>query len=132
MARLTPLLVLAALLAGCVTEPRRPRVDPRVAEVIAIAAAQVQRCYRTPRVPGEGKRITVVLRARYGTDGMLIGLPELVEQRGVTPDNQVYAQRMTEAATIAVIRCTPIKLPPDLYQGGWEDLLLTFSPRAVA
>jgi hypothetical protein len=92
----------------------------------------VQRCYRTPRVPGEGKRITVVLRARYGTDGMLIGLPELVEQRGVTPDNQVYAQRMTEAATIAVIRCTPIKLPPDLYQGGWEDLLLTFSPRAVA
>lgn len=132
MARLTPLLVLAALLAGCATAPQHPRVDPRVTEAIGLVAAQVQRCYRTPRVPGEGKRITVVLRVRYGPDGMLIGIPELVEQRGVTPGNQLYAQRMTEAATLAVIRCTPVKLPPDLYPGGWDDILLTFSPRAVA
>ena len=62
----------------------------------------------------------------------MIGLPELIAQRGVTPTNQHYATRMTEAATLAVIRCSPLSLPPELYQGGWDDFELTFSPRAVA
>ena len=103
-----------------------------VAEAVASAARQVQRCYRTPRVPREGRQITIVLRVRYSVDGMLIGLPEMVAQRGVSPTSQFYASQMTEAATLAVIRCSPLTLPAELHQGGWDDFELTFSPRAVA
>lgn len=125
-------LLAAIALTGCATpEPKGP--DPRaVAKAVSMAAAQVQRCYRTPRIPREGRQITIVLRVRYSADGMVIGLPELIAQRGVTPTNQPYATRMTEAATLAVIRCSPLSLPPELYQGGWDDFELTFSPRAVA
>ena len=127
-----PLMMALTLLAGCATAPR-PGPDRAVlTKAVANAAAQVQRCYRIPRIPPEGRRITIVLRVRLGPDGMLIGLPELLAERGVTPDNQVYARRMAEAAVLAVIRCTPLRLPPELYQDGWKDFELTFSPRAVA
>lgn len=126
-------LLAAIALASCVATPERQGPDPRaVARAVALAAAQVQRCYRTPRLPREGRQITIVLRVRYSSDGMVTGLPELIAQRGVTPTNQPYATRMTEAATLAVIRCSPLSLPPELYQGGWDDFELTFSPRAVA
>jgi hypothetical protein len=126
--------VLAAMLFGaCATTPA-PRGPDRaaVARVVAMAAGQVQRCYRSPRIPGEGRRITVVLRVRYSADGALAGFPTLIEQRGVTPENQLYARRMVEAAMLAVMRCSPINLPAELYQGGWDEFDLTFSPRAVA
>ena len=126
-------LLAAIALAACATTPEPTGPDPRaLARAVSMAAAQVQRCYRTPRVPREGRQITIVLRVRYSADGMLIGLPELIAQRGATPANQPYATRMTEAATLAVIRCSPLSLPPELYQSGWDDFELTFSPRAVA
>jgi hypothetical protein len=122
-----------AVLAGCATPSEPPGPDRRlVADAIASAARQVQRCYRTPRIPREGRQITIVLKVRYSGDGMLVGLPELVDQRGVSPTNQFYARQMTEAATLAVIRCSPVSLPPELHAGGWEEIELTFSPRAVA
>jgi len=131
--RSLPVMLLALVLAGCATAPEPEGPDRRLfAEAVASAARQVQRCYRTPKIPREGRQITIVLRVRYGIDGMLIGLPEPVDQRGVTPGNQLYARQMTEAAMLAVIRCTPLVLPPDLYRGGWNDFELTFSPRAVA
>jgi hypothetical protein len=126
-------MLAAIMLAGCATAPQPSGPDRRLtAQVVASAAAQVQRCYRTPRIPREGRQITIVLRVRYSVDGMLIGLPQLVAQRGVSPENRVYVMRMAEAATLAVIRCSPVRLPPELHQNGWDDFELTFSPRAVA
>jgi hypothetical protein len=126
-------MLTALALAGCMTASETTGPDRRlVAQTVATAAGQVQRCYRTPKIPREGRQITIVLRVRYSADGMLVGLPELVAQRGVSPGNQPYATRMTEAATLAVIRCSPLRLPAELHQGGWDDFELTFSPRAVA
>jgi len=131
--RTIPALLTALALAGCATAPPPSGPDRRlVAEAVAKAAAQVQACYRTPTIPREGRQITIVLRVRYSVDGALVGLPELIAQRGVSPENQPYANRMAEAATLAVLRCSPLHLPPELYQGGWDDIELTFSPRAVA
>jgi hypothetical protein len=59
---------------------------------------------------------------------MLVGLPLLVWQQGVTPESQPYAGRMTEAARLAVIHCSPIRLPPELGKGRASDFYLTFSP----
>lgn len=133
--RSLPLMLVAIVLAlaGCATAPEPEGPDRRLlAEAVANAARQVQRCYRTPKIPREGRQITIVLRVRYSIDGMLVGLPEPVAQRGVSPANQFYARQMAEAATLAVIRCSPLSLPPALHQGGWDDFELTFSPRAVA
>lgn len=126
----------ALLLAGCASTPAPP-ADPGpdrqiTAAIVAKVAAQVRRCYRMPRVPREGRDITIVLAVRYAPDGTLSGFPQVAAQRGVTPENQPYAGRMAEAAIRAVLECTPISMPPEQYQGGWDDFELTFSPRARA
>jgi len=122
------LLASAALLAGCAT-PRAAWIEPEVAaKVTADAAAQVKRCYRAPKVLGEGRLITTRLHVRYAADGMIIGLPRIVSQSGVTPGNQLFADEMAQAAIASVVRCSPLRLPPELYEFGWNDFELTFSP----
>ncbi|MDB5692706.1 MAG: hypothetical protein JWO81_1769 [Alphaproteobacteria bacterium] len=133
MIRLLPFLaVLAALLpAGCVQAPRAI-VAAAAGRAVAGAAAQVRRCYRDPVVPTSAKRIVSDLRVHYGPDGALIGLPRLVSQQGVTPANQAYAERMAEAASLAILRCSPLRLPAELHRGGWDEFDLVFSHALLA
>ncbi len=125
----------AALLAGCVHRqaaiaPRRP--DPEVVRVVAMAADQVRRCYRGPRVGRAASGIVTVLSVAYAPDGTLAELPSLARQRGVTSDTVVAARQLAEAAALAVVRCVPLRLPAERYRGGWDSFELTFSPKAVA
>lgn len=124
---LLPLLPLL-LTTGCASS-RAARIDPvLVSRATAAAAAQVKRCYRTPKVMGEGKRISTRLHVRYAPDGTLMGLPAVIAQTGVTPSNQLFADEMAEAAIESVVRCSPLRLPPELYRIGWNSFELTFSP----
>lgn len=113
----------------------RSEAEVRAAEqanAVAMAAAgQVKRCYRSPRVPTAGRRIVTHLRVRYSADGMLEETPQVLSQEGVTAENQAYAQPMAEAASMAVVRCTPLRLPAELHRGGWDNFDLTFSPVIV-
>ena len=93
------------------------------------AADQIRRCYRAPRVASIGKQISTRIRVRFQPDGNLADIPVIIAQSGITPDNQPYAAKMAEAAGLAVIRCAPVKLPAELYSGGWSELDFTFSPR---
>jgi len=101
-------------------------------QAMAAAAMQVRRCYRDPAVPSVAKRIVTHVRVRYAPDGVLIGLPAIVSQQGVTAANQDYAERMAEAASLAVIRCSPLHLPPELHRGGWDEFDLVFSHALLA
>ena len=101
-------------------------------EVAQTAAAQVKRCYRSPRVASSGKQISTRLLVRFREDGGLAALPVVISQSGVTPANGPYASKMAEAAGLAVMRCTPIRLPLETYERGWRTLELTFSPVARA
>ena len=141
-------LLLAAAVAGCAAGPppsvwatrdpvtgsliARPdlaRLDvARVRAAIDSAANQVKRCYRHPGVPSVGRSISTRVRLHLSPDGALTDLPTIVAQTGVTPDNQIFASRMAEAASQAVMRCAPLRLPADLYAGGWDEMDLTFSP----
>lgn len=129
-------LIPAALLAlaACATAPQAPRgPDPRlVARVTSNAAGQVKRCYRAPRLTREARQIVTRLRVRYLPDGQLADVPELLSQSGITPRNRVHAPAMAEAAMVAVVRCSPLTLPPELYQAGWNEFDLTFSPPTFA
>ena len=98
-----------------------------------MAAAQVKRCYRTPpRMRHAGRSIAVTLGVHYAPDGTLAAPPVLVAERGVTPENAVYAGPLAEAAAAAVVQCAPIRLPPEYYRGGWEAFESTFAFGAVA
>ena len=126
-----PLLLpaAAACLGACATFDRPSYVDPLlIRQASADAAAQVKRCYRAPRVLGEGRRIATRLQVRFGPDGSVIGLPVVVEQGGITPGNRLFAEAMAEAAIASVLRCAPLRLPPEVVEKGGSSFELTFSP----
>ena len=115
------------------TAPSASERDPALArQVIGMAADQVRNCYRSPRVPRGARQIITVLRVRYAPDGMLLGPPEVVRQSAVDDANLPFAGAMARAAAEAVMRCTPLRLPPDLHSNGWDEFELTFSPRGLA
>jgi hypothetical protein len=116
-----------------IARPAVPQIDiARVRAAIDSAAAQVKRCYRHPGVPSAGRTISTRLRVRLAPDGALTDVPQVVTQSGVTPDNQAFAGRMAQAASQAVMRCAPLRLPAELYAGGWNEMDLTFSPAVLA
>jgi hypothetical protein len=118
---------------GCAALPKAGAPGEQALDAVGhLAARQIKRCYRTPRVASSGKQISTRLRVRYRPDGGLADVPQIVWQRGVTPANQAYAADMAEAAGLAVMRCAPVDLPPELYSKGWSVLDLTFSPGARA
>ncbi len=126
---LLPLLGLA--LASCAQKQVPAPVSAAVFNEIAQnAAAQVKRCYRSPRIPSSGKQIITRLRVQYREDGGLAGLPVVLSQAGVTPANSPYAGKMAEAAGLAIVRCAPVRLPADKHKEGWSTLELIFSPAA--
>jgi len=94
-----------ALLAasGCAvpaaTEGKAEKEEARL--FAAETARQVGRCYRAPRVASIGREIITQIRARYGPDGALLGMPLVIAQNGVTPMNRSYASSMAEAARLA-------------------------------
>ena len=128
-----PWLAIAAALTATaptanVTAQPRPQLDPAVVrQVLGGAAAQVKRCYRSPRIGHEARQIVTRLIVRLGPDGALTALPELADQTGITPGNQPFAREMAEAAVLAVMRCAPLRLPPEHYDRIWREFELTFS-----
>lgn len=137
MRKLTLLIVL--LLLGCTTRvavaPQKIPAGPdpaAVARAVSRAADQVKGCYRSPKLNRLARQIVTVLHVSYTADGNLTTSPVLVRQGGVTEQNSVYAGQMARAAIEAVERCVPIHLPPELYEGGWKEFDLTFSPRGLA
>jgi hypothetical protein len=111
----------------------RPGIPPQVvAQLTASAARQVKRCYRSPKLGRDARQISTRLRVYYAPDGQLTTLPVLLSQQGVTEANRAAAAAMAEAAMLAVIKCSPISLPREHYQAGWDEFDLTFSPRTFA
>lgn len=132
--RRSPWLLAVLLAAGCAQSEPPPVVQAPVVALpetaLAEAARQVQRCYRAPRIASSSRRIVTRLRVRLDTEGQIAGIPVVVLQDGVTPDNQPFAGRMAEAAIEAVIRCAPLRLPEAYYRNGFTEFDLTFSPVA--
>ena len=125
-------LLFALACSGCAPLPYALLHPAGTSEALATAAEQVQRCYRPPKGGHVVRSIITRLRVRYNADGSLVGLPVLLWQKGVTADNRAFAGRMAEAASLAVMNCAPIRLPPEYYRSGWDYFDLTFSPTAVA
>jgi type IV secretory pathway VirB10-like protein len=118
--------------AGKAATPRAAVVDARaLAGLAAAIAAQVKPCYVVPAGGTDAGNIVTVLRLRFKPDGSTATTPSVAEQSGVTAANAGYARQMGEAAKRAVLRCSPLRLPAELYEGGWEDIEFVFNPQMM-
>lgn len=118
------------------TKPAAPAASAVSAQAMAgLGAAikrQVQPCYELGSLGGtSAMQIVTVLRLRFNPDGTVNGTPQVVEQTGVNGENRSYARQMAELSRRAVLRCAPLKLPAELYKGGWDDLDLGFIPNQM-
>ena len=105
-----------------------PSGSPAMIRAMDLAAQQVRRCYRGPRVASSGRQIVTRVRVRINPEGAIAGVPAVIAQDGVNATNQAYATRMAEAAIEAVLRCAPLRLPAEAHGGVALTIDLTFSP----
>lgn len=126
----------ADFLKGISDDPKGKAKTPRAAVsgaamqgLAAALARQFKPCYELGSLEGtSAMSIVTVLRLRYKPDGTVAVAPEVVEQTGINDSNRSYARQMSDVARRAVLRCTPVKLPAELYDGGWNDFQLRFIP----
>jgi len=115
---------------GRAKAPRASAVSAVAMQGIAAAIKrQVQPCYELGSLAGTpAMSIVTVMRLRFARDGTVQGTPTVVEQTGVDGSNRAYQRQISEVGRRAVMRCSPLRLPTDLYEGGWEDIEFTFRP----
>lgn len=115
--------------AGKGERARAALAGPAMNGLAAAIKRQVQPCYELGALGGTpAMQIVTVLQLRFNQDGSVAGAPQLVEQQGVNDANRAYARQMIDVSRRAILRCAPLKLPPELYAGGWENITMGFIP----
>jgi hypothetical protein len=115
--------------AGKGTTARAAISGPAVQGLAAAIKRQVQPCYDLGSLGGTpAMQIVTVLQLRFNPDGSVAGTPQVVEQPGVNAGNSRYASQMVDVSRRAVLKCAPLKLPAELYEGGWENITMSFIP----
>ena len=108
--------------------PKAATIDAKAMAGLADAIRrQVQPCADRITNPGPGASdIRTKLHLVMTKDGRFASTPEMMAQTGVTDDNQRYAQRVKELAIGAFTQCAPFHLPAELYQGGWNNIIMNY------
>lgn len=118
---------------GTASAPRVSAISPIAMNgLVSLIASQVKPCYTIPAGGAGVETIISRVRLRLKADGSIKVAPEVIGNLGVNGGNQPYVRQMNEAAARALQRCAPYKLPADLYEGGWEDLIFTFRPTQIS
>ena len=114
---------------GKASAPHASAVSARsMSGLVGMIAAKVKPCYNPPAGGADAGSITTTLSIRMNKDGSVASVTA-GSQTGVTASNGAYARQMADAARRAVLRCSPIAgLPPELYDGGWDDFDFRFRP----
>ena len=114
--------------------PHAAHTDPRATATLQAAIrAQIAPCWNPPIGGADVKKMTVVLRWKIGRDGSVQSAINVVSQTSVTTGNAGYARAFAETARRAVLRCQPLKLPAELYDGagGWNEAEISFDPSGM-
>ena len=130
-AKTKPLDVSSLATAINAATPKTATIDPRATATLAQAIrAQVAPCWNPPIGGADVKKMTVVLRADFGRDGAVIGRPAVVGQTGATAGNAAYSRAFADTAVRAVLRCSPLRLPPKLFDL-WKSVEINFDPEQM-
>ncbi|ATE63719.1 cell envelope integrity protein TolA [Rhizorhabdus dicambivorans] len=117
---------------GKATAPRVAALSPiQMNGLSSLIASQVKPCYTIPTGTAGAESIVSRVRLRLKPDGSIKVAPEVTGNSGVSPANGRYKDQMNEAARRALQRCAPYKLPAELYEGGWEDIIFNFRPSQI-
>jgi outer membrane biosynthesis protein TonB len=112
--------------------PAGAKLDARATATLEQAIrSQVAPCWNPPLGGEDTGAMTVVLGIRLARDGSVLAPPEILSQTGVTATNRGYARSFAESARRAVLRCAPLKLPPEMYDA-WKEFELNFDPSELA
>jgi hypothetical protein len=101
-----------------------------MAGLVGLIAAQVKPCYNPPAGGADAGQIVTVLSIKMNRDGSVASVAA-GDQTGVTGSNGPYAKQMADAARRAILRCSPLKLPAEMYEGGWDDFDFRFRPEQM-
>lgn len=93
--------------------------------------SQITPCWNPPQADDNSGHVTIVMRIRLGRDGGVIGTPALSRIGGQTAANGAYANALAGSVRRAILRCAPLRLPPELYDA-WADVELNFDPRDIS
>lgn len=103
-------------------------VQRRAAELGDMIREQVASCWRIDGGIQEARSLRIPIRVQLSADGHVIGSPTIQEPGRYASDG--YYRSAADAAVRAVLRCAPLKLPPQDYDI-WHDLVLNFDPREM-
>ena len=93
--------------------------------------SQITPCWNPPQAEDNSGHVTIVMRIRLGRDGGVLGTPALSRIGGQTAANGAYANALAGSVRRAILRCAPLRLPPELYDA-WADVELNFDPRDIS
>ena len=86
---------------------------------------QIQKCWSIPAGAREAEDLVVRIRFSLNPDGSLRGEPEILYRDRM---DEPFFRTAAESARRAVLRCTPLTLPPEKYES-WKEIKLNFNPR---
>lgn len=101
------------------------------ADLIGMIRRQIIPCWNPPLVEERNGQVSVRMRVRFDPDGKVRGQPDIVSIAGRTAVNTAYVAALTGSVRRAVLRCSPLSLPSELY-AAWADVELNFDPRDVS
>lgn len=94
--------------------------------------SQITPCWNPPEADdGSGGRLSVVMRIQLNRAGAVQGSPAIIAIKGQTAANAAYARALGSSVRRAVLRCSPLRLPAELFDA-WSDVELNFDPRDVS
>lgn len=103
----------------------RERVD-----LVRLIRSQITPCWNPPSPDEDEGHVTVSLRIRLDQRGTLAGPPVISAITGQTAGNFAYANALAGTVRRAAMRCSPLRLPPELYEA-WADIELNFDPKDI-
>lgn len=93
--------------------------------------SQITPCWNPPVAEDASTRLVVVMRIKLDRSGALNGSPTVSAVKGQTDANAAYGRALAGSVRRAVMRCAPLKLPPELHEA-WADVELNFDPRDIS
>ena len=121
---------LTARSEGKASKPRAAVSSRDMASLAQAIIRQIKPCYVVPAGGVDIAEIVTVFRVRLNRNGSVRNV-DILEQNGVNSANRDYARQVAEAARRAMLRCAPLDLPAELYEGGWDDMDISFRPSSL-
>ena len=107
--------------------PRYTPDEPPTINLIDLVKRQIQECWSLPAGAKEAENLVVDIRVALDPDGTVRQV-RIVDAARMEQDS--FFRAAAESARRAVLKCSPLKLPPETYQQ-WKTMTLTFDPKEM-